>query len=429
MTCPLSSRSLGVLASSLLLFAASACRSPVDPEPAAEATPALAATPVVYHVATNGRDANPGTLARPFRTVTKAVGVVRPGDTILVHAGTYTGVVKITRSGTASQPITLAWAGDGRVTLRANLTALPCDTRQPTRNRTIQILDGTDDWTIRGFTIVGGVYVEGTNIGRLNDRLRDRSLPGRSSFDPSAYPQLLPLLNSDGADRIILLNNRIQGRGVLALASRFGRIIDNEISNVACGTGGGIGLGRFSDGWIIRGNHVHDLAASVRHHMSEGIRHVAGSSYGLVEGNTVEDVGGLSRGITADVNASWTTFRNNVVRRAHQGFNEQSGGWGNRWIGNLAEGNRHYAFNVYGQGENEPAHERTPAFVVMECNRASGHRADLNIGGVQESAFARNAFQTVRLGPLVSSYWASAGNTWDGSAQPPPPNPPQVSCS
>ncbi|HEY7530029.1 MAG TPA: DUF1565 domain-containing protein [Gemmatimonadota bacterium] len=422
-------RRLRLLASGVLLLAG-ACRSPVDPEPAASGAPALAATAVTYHVATNGRDRNPGTLARPFKTVAKAVGVVRPGDVILVHAGTYTGAVRITRSGTQSQPITLAWAGDGPVTLRANLAAIPCSASQPTRERTIQILEGADDWTIRGLTIVGGVYIEGTNIGRLNDHLRDRSLPGRSSFDPSAYPRVLPLLGSDGADRIILLNNRIQGRGVFALASRFGRIINNEISNIDCGTGGGIGLGRFSDGWTIRGNHVHHLTASTRHHMSEGIRHVAASSYGLVEGNTVEDVGGLSRGITADVNASWTTFRNNVVRRAHQGFNEQSGGWGNRWIGNVAEGNRHYAFNVYGQGENDPQpHERTPAFLVVECNRATGHVADLNIGGVQRSAFSNNSFGAVRLGAPVPSYWAAAGNTWNGTSQLPPANPPPVSCS
>lgn len=55
-----------------------------------------------YYVATNGNDGSSGlSLNEPFRTITKAVSVVNPGDTIEVRGGTYAGGVWITRSGRA----------------------------------------------------------------------------------------------------------------------------------------------------------------------------------------------------------------------------------------------------------------------------------------------------------------------------------------
>jgi hypothetical protein len=41
-----------------------------------------------YYVSPSGRDSNPGTESQPFQTVTYGVGVLKPGDTLLVRAGT-----------------------------------------------------------------------------------------------------------------------------------------------------------------------------------------------------------------------------------------------------------------------------------------------------------------------------------------------------
>jgi parallel beta-helix repeat protein len=43
-----------------------------------------------YYVAPNGNDSNRGSLRSPWRTIVHAVRVTRPGDTILLRAGTYT---------------------------------------------------------------------------------------------------------------------------------------------------------------------------------------------------------------------------------------------------------------------------------------------------------------------------------------------------
>ncbi len=43
-----------------------------------------------YHVSPTGSDSNPGSEARPFRTIQKAADSVKPGDTVLVDDGVYT---------------------------------------------------------------------------------------------------------------------------------------------------------------------------------------------------------------------------------------------------------------------------------------------------------------------------------------------------
>ena len=46
-----------------------------------------------YYVATNGDDANAGTLAAPFKTVGHAVSQITSGDTLYIRGGTYRDVI------------------------------------------------------------------------------------------------------------------------------------------------------------------------------------------------------------------------------------------------------------------------------------------------------------------------------------------------
>src|SRR5437868_1834794 len=83
---------------------------------AAGPSAAQAATaPAELIVAPTGNDANPGTLARPLRTVQHAIDLAGPGTTISLRAGTYapTANYQIAKSGTAAAPITLQnYAGE-----------------------------------------------------------------------------------------------------------------------------------------------------------------------------------------------------------------------------------------------------------------------------------------------------------------------------
>jgi hypothetical protein len=68
-----------------------------------------------YHVAQQVRatsDANPGTLARPWKTLGMAARHVKPGDIVIVHSGIYRESVELVASGTAGAPITFR-ASDG----------------------------------------------------------------------------------------------------------------------------------------------------------------------------------------------------------------------------------------------------------------------------------------------------------------------------
>ena len=70
-------------------------------------TMATAARADTYYVATNGSDENPGSEARPLRTIQKAASLARVGDTILVRGGVYSEHVVMRFSGQEGKPIVL----------------------------------------------------------------------------------------------------------------------------------------------------------------------------------------------------------------------------------------------------------------------------------------------------------------------------------
>ncbi|MBA6440378.1 carbohydrate-binding protein [Streptomyces sp. GMR22] len=69
-----------------------------------------------YHVATWGTDHDSGSSRHPFRTIGRCTEQVGPGDTCLIHRGTYRERVA-PPSGRADAPVTLAAYGDGPVTV------------------------------------------------------------------------------------------------------------------------------------------------------------------------------------------------------------------------------------------------------------------------------------------------------------------------
>ncbi len=68
----------------------------------------LAYTPVFaknYYVSTDGDDRGDGSRKHPFRTITFASTVMKPGDVCYIHAGVYRENVTINNSGTAEKPL------------------------------------------------------------------------------------------------------------------------------------------------------------------------------------------------------------------------------------------------------------------------------------------------------------------------------------
>jgi hypothetical protein len=70
-----------------------------------------------WHVTPGGSDTAAGSAAAPFATVARGLSAAQPGDTVLLHAGTYHEEVQLPRGGSEGKPITLAAAGDGAAVL------------------------------------------------------------------------------------------------------------------------------------------------------------------------------------------------------------------------------------------------------------------------------------------------------------------------
>jgi alpha-N-arabinofuranosidase len=73
------------------------------------------------HVAPDGEDSAAGTPAAPLRTIREAARRAQPGDTILIHAGTYRERIDPPRGGESPERmITYCAAGDGVVEIKGS---------------------------------------------------------------------------------------------------------------------------------------------------------------------------------------------------------------------------------------------------------------------------------------------------------------------
>jgi len=115
---------LGLTATVLVAVVGAGCGGPSASETARDGgAPALprplpASSGRTFYVSPRGSDHNPGTSARPWRTIGKALSMLAPGQRALVRAGLYTESLIATRSGTAKAPITIANAPGERPILR-----------------------------------------------------------------------------------------------------------------------------------------------------------------------------------------------------------------------------------------------------------------------------------------------------------------------
>ena len=100
-----------------------------------------------YHVSPTGNDSAPGTAAQPLATPQRGVDLAtQPGDTVLLHTGTYGGSVRLTTSGVPGQPITLRAAPGQHATLTGGIALRP----------SAPLPQGTIAWvTIHGLELTG----------------------------------------------------------------------------------------------------------------------------------------------------------------------------------------------------------------------------------------------------------------------------------
>src|SRR4030095_2673939 len=81
--------------------------APKTPTPSITPPPIPTMPPGNYYVSASGNDANPGTLASPWRHIQYALNHVGPGSTVNVLSGVYNEYVNFPNSGTAGNYIVL----------------------------------------------------------------------------------------------------------------------------------------------------------------------------------------------------------------------------------------------------------------------------------------------------------------------------------
>jgi hypothetical protein len=211
-----------------------------NPEPAAAGASS-------YYVAQNGSDKNPGTEAKPWKTIQKAAESATPGSTVQIKAGTYYEKVNIKVSGTSNKTaITFTNYKDDRVILDGSRSAdsgqedmIRISNKDYIRIIGLEITNHTTDKEDALLTGIG-IWGKGKGIEIKNCKIHRIWYTGASE--------------ASGAQAIA-----VYGRNGKKPVS--GLVIDgNEIWDIKCGSSEAVALNGNVDGFQFTNNKVHDTS-------------------------------------------------------------------------------------------------------------------------------------------------------------------------
>jgi hypothetical protein len=119
----------------------------------------------VYYVATTGDDGNMGTKDQPFRSAGKALGLVVPGDTVMMRGGTYYEQLSFSHGGIRDQYVTVkAYPGERPVLDGSKIVVSGATAMVSVSNMRYVALDGLDICnvtTANGTAEPEGIYING----------------------------------------------------------------------------------------------------------------------------------------------------------------------------------------------------------------------------------------------------------------------------
>jgi hypothetical protein len=331
-----------------------------------------------YYVATNGNDANPGSLTHPWKTIQKAAATMMAGYTVIVEAGDYSSQrVLITKSGNSASPIT--YRAEGRVVMKGfNIVA------------SYIIINGFEiantDYGRWDYAKSAGIFVKGANNILENNYIHDSSLEGIELYgnlgDNAATHDNIVRNNRLYRNEMVGINvngrnNLIEGNDVshtVQCHPNLTRIEDvapdnNGIkcpySNTASGmaTVDADGMRFFGPDHIFRKNNIHDIilgdtidggTVNLNPHI-DCFQTWAGTYSELAQNIIFEQnyCENLNVGMYAFMLANGANhiyIRNNIFKVAG-GVNTGSGAdylyiYNNTWISNLALGSQGYPYFI-----------------------------------------------------------------------------------
>ncbi|MBN9520333.1 right-handed parallel beta-helix repeat-containing protein, partial [bacterium] len=280
------------------------------------------------YVSPTGSDSNNGSASSPWATLQKAASNARPGDMIVVRAGTYAGF-ELTTSGTATNPI--VFKADPGVLVNAKAP-------QVSYSKGAINLEGASYVVIDGFKIVMASY------GSVNSNIRSVSNTG-----------------------VIIRNNVIDNAawwGILTGFSQNVLIEKNTITNTQVQHG--IYVGNSADNPIIRNNYVANSRGSgiqINSDASQGGDGVVTNA--LIEGNTlINNARVLASSINLD-GVQNSIVRNNLIYGNRNGIalyqiDGAQGAKNNLIVGNTIvfdAGNGYYPISIVGGSQGSTGNQ------------------------------------------------------------------------
>jgi parallel beta-helix repeat protein len=285
--------------------------TPFDPGTQGQPSALLAAR--TFYVSTTGSDSNSGSSTAPFKTFAKALSMLAPGDTLQVKPGTYYEAVVLSRSGTASAPITVI--GNGAV----------LDARS-SRNTGLKISGSY--LNVSNFEITGavdaGIGIPGKNITVSNNKVHDNVTQNGIGTCGQAGSWSSAVKVGVGGENIIIENNTVYrncGEGIAVtrgvnVTVRNNTVYDNSAPNIYVDN---------SPFTTVQGNLVYCTGAVLRLDgrrptaIGLGEEYYAGWGAQLhdvtIIGNTIRDCGKGIGAFQSEVNGTLTNVtitRNNI---------------------------------------------------------------------------------------------------------------------
>lgn len=284
---------------------------------------ASTASASTWHVAANGSDAAAGSDTAPFATIQHAADRVQPGDSVIVHAGTYTGFT-VEKTGTAAAPIT--FTADGVVNIDGANTA----------NRDAIEVDGSYV-TVEGFTVThatrsGISVIEGDHVTIRGNKCDQNAKWGIftafannvviENNETSRSAQQHGIYASNTADNVVIRGNKSWGNAMCGIH------MNGDISQ------GGVGMVTHA---LVENNNIYDngaaggsaingdgVASSVIRNNVLDNNHASGislyqidaglpSTGNMVINNTIRMASNARFAINIQDGSSGNTLRNNIL--------------------------------------------------------------------------------------------------------------------
>ncbi len=257
--------------------------------PTATPTPLSSSTGKVYYVATNGNDANAGTLAAPWRTIQKAADTLAGGDTVYIRGGSYNERVSV-------------WYRDNTSGPFITFTAIPGET---------VTLDGT------GIDIQHGeglFHIQRTNFVRVTGlTVQHSNGAGIEVFSANnvriennrTYDTVKSGIGVWGGTNVLVNNNDVG----LACNPHTGYASSEEPISIASG----------ATNVEVKNNYVHDDPVT-DYPGGEGINIKDGASFVTVHHNRVERMTGYGFGVDG-----WSHYTHDIQFYDNISANNQDG--------------------------------------------------------------------------------------------------------